>query len=94
MVENLLRSIPEKLSLEIDLSKIRIKKIFKWLKKKKISDEEMMRTFNCGVGFCLIAPPKNLEKIKKVFPKKYCPYEIGVITKNNKKVILKNDLKW
>ena len=94
LVENLLRSIPEKLSLEIDLSKIRIKKIFKWLKKKKISDEEMMRTFNCGVGFCLIAPPQNLEKIKKVFPKKYCPYEIGVITKNNKKVILKNDLKW
>ena len=94
LIENLLRSIPEKLSLEIDLSKIRINKIFKWLKKKKISDEEMMRTFNCGVGFCLITPLKNLEKIKKVFPKKYCPYEIGVITKNNKKVILKNDFKW
>ncbi len=94
LIENLLRSIPKKLSLEIDLSKIKIKKIFKWLKKKKISDEEMMRTFNCGVGFCLIIPPKNLEKIRKVFPKKYSPYEIGVITKNNKKVILKNDLKW
>ena len=94
LVENLLRSIPEELSLEIDLSKIKIKKIFKWLKKKKISDEEMMRTFNCGVGFCLITPPKNLEKIKKVFPKKYSPYEIGIITKKNKKVILKNDLKW
>ena len=94
LVENLLRSIPEKLSLEIDLSKIRIKKIFKWLKKKKISDEEMMRTFNCGVGFCLITSPKNLEKIKKFFSKKYCPYEIGVVTKNNKKVILKNDFKW
>ena len=94
LVENLLRSIPEKLSLEIDLSKIRVSKIFKWLKKKKLSDEEMMQTFNCGVGFCLIAPLKNLEKIKKVFPKKYCPYEIGVITKNNKKVILKNNFKW
>ena len=32
------------------------------VKKEKISDEEMMRTFNCGVGFCLIIPPKNLEK--------------------------------
>ena len=69
MVENLLRSIPKELSLEIDLSKIKIKKIFKWLKKKKISDEEMMRTFNCGVGFCLITSPKNLEKIKKFFQK-------------------------
>ena len=54
----------------------------------------MMQTFNCGVGFCLITPPKNLEKIKKIFSKKYAPYKIGVITKNNKKVILKNDLKW
>ena len=94
LVENLLRSTPDKLSLEIDLSKIKIKEIFKWLKKKKISDEEMMRTFNCGVGFCLIASSKNFEKIKKIFPKKYTPYEIGVITKNDKKVILKNDLKW
>ncbi len=94
LVENLLRSIPKELSLEIDLSKIKIKKIFKWLKKKKISDEEMMQTFNCGVGFCLITSPKNLEKIKRIFPKKYSPYEIGIITKNNKKVILKNNLKW
>ena len=94
LVENLLRSIPKELSLEIDLSKIKIKKIFKWLKKKKISDEEMMRTFNCGVGFCIITSPKNLEKIKRIFSKKYSPYEIGIITKNNKKVILKNDLKW
>ena len=68
LVENLLCQFP-KISLEIDLSKIRIKKIFKWLKKKKISDEEMMRTFNCGVGFCLIAPPQNLEN-KKSFSKK------------------------
>ena len=35
LIENLLRSIPEKLSLNIDLSKIKITKIFKWLKKKK-----------------------------------------------------------
>ena len=94
LVENLLRSIPEKLSLEIDLSKIKVLKIFKWLKKKKISDEEMMRTFNCGVGFCLIAPPKNLEKIKKYFSKKYSPYEIGMISKKSKKLIIKKSFKW
>ena len=29
-------------------------KIFKWLKKNDISDKEMLKTFNCGVGFCLI----------------------------------------
>ena len=67
LVENLLRSIPENLSLNIDLSKIKITKIFKWIKTKNISDQEMMRTFNCGVGFCLIVSKKNVTKIKKVF---------------------------
>ena len=58
LIENLLRSIPENLNLNIDLSKIKISKIFKWLKKNNISDSEMLRTFNCGIGFCIIAPEK------------------------------------
>ena len=33
LIENLLRSIPENLTLNIDLSKIKTTKIFKWLKK-------------------------------------------------------------
>ena len=34
IVENLLRSVPEKYSVKIDLSKIKVKKIFKWIKSK------------------------------------------------------------
>ena len=67
LVENLLRSIPDNLTLNIDLSKIRTTKIFKWLKSKDISDQEMLKTFNCGVGFCLIVPRKNIKKKKKFF---------------------------
>ncbi len=94
LIENLLRSIPENLSLNIDLSKIKISKIFKWLKKKNISDSEMLRTFNCGIGFCIIAPEKNIKKIKKKFSKNYVPYEIGYISKNKKKVNLLKNLRW
>ena len=94
LVENLLRSIPENLTLNVDLSKIKILKIFKWIKSKNISDSEMIRTFNCGVGFCLIVNKKNISKIKKIFPKKYKPYEIGYISKEKNKVKLKNSLKW
>ena len=54
----------------------------------------MLRTFNCGVGFCIIAKKKNIEKIKKYFSKEFKPYEIGHITKSNKKVNLLNFLKW
>ncbi len=59
LIENLMRSVPKHLTLNIDLSKIKILKIFKWLKSKNISNHEMMRTFNCGVGFCIILPKKK-----------------------------------
>ena len=65
LIENLMRSIPNKLSLNIDLSKIKIGRIFKWIKSQNISDQEMMKTFNCGVGFCIISPRKNIKKNSK-----------------------------
>ena len=94
LIENLLRSVPNNLSLNINLSKIKIIKVFKWLKTKNISDQEMIRTFNCGVGFCLIVNKKNISRIKKIFPKKFMPYEIGHISKEKNKVNLFNSLKW
>ena len=94
IVENLIRSIPENLTANIDLSKIKVKKIFKWLKKNNISDYEMIKTFNCGVGFCLITKKNNVKKIAKYFEKNYKPYEIGYISKSNKKIKLYNKIKW
>ena len=94
LIENLLRSIPNNLTLNIDLSKIKILKIFKWIKSKNISDQEMMRTFNCGIGFCLIVHKKNINKIKKIFPKKFTPYEIGFISRSKNKINLSKSLKW
>jgi phosphoribosylaminoimidazole synthetase len=94
LIENLLRSVPSNFTLNIDLSKIKILKIFKWLKTKNISDQEMIKTFNCGIGFCIIAPRKNIKKIKKVFPKNYTPYEIGLITDEKVKINLSKSLKW
>ena len=94
LVENITRSIPNNLSVNIDLSKIKTKKIFKWLKSKNISDYEMLKTFNCGVGFCLIIEKKNINKVKKYFSKEYEPYEIGCVSKNTKKLNLHNSISW
>jgi len=94
LVENLLRSVPDSLTLNIDLSKIKTLKIFKWLKSKNISDEEMLKTFNCGVGFCLIVKKKNIHKIKRFFSKKYMPYEIGFISKDKSKINISNSVRW
>ena len=51
-----------------------------------------MRTFNCGVGFCLIVSKKNVVKIKNFFSKKYLPYETGYISKNKNRFNLSNSL--
>jgi len=67
--DNIKRVIPNNLCAEIDLEKIKPLKIFKWLKKNDLNDLEMLKTFNCGVGFCLIINPRNLKKISKYFSK-------------------------
>ena len=94
MVDNIKRVIPEKLCAEIDLKKIKPLKIFNWLKKNKISDKEMLKTFNCGVGFCLIIKRKNLNKVISFFPKKYKPYVIGKITNGKHKIKLHEKISW
>ena len=94
LIENLIRSIPANLSLNLNLSKIKIIKIFKWLKSKNISDNEMMRTFNCGVGFCIIVSRKNVSRIKRIFPRNFIPYEIGYVSKGKNKINLINSLQW
>ena len=85
-MDNLKRIIPDKLSAEIYLNKIKTLKIFNWLKKNGIDDKEMLKTFNCGVGFCLIINPKNLKKINKFFSKNYKPYIIGKISRGRDKI--------
>ena len=59
-----------------------------------ISEQEMLKTFNCGIGFCLIVKRQNVKKIKKFFSKEYMPYEIGSISKDKKKVNIYNKIKW
>ena len=92
--DNIKRVIPKKYCAEIYLEKIKTSKIFKWLKSKGVSEKEMLRTFNCGIGFCLIIKPYNFEKIIKFFPKEYRPYVVGKITKNLKKVKLSGKISW
>ena len=94
LLNNLSRIVPNNLCLNINLSKIKIKPIFKWIKNKNISDPEMLKTFNCGVGFCIIANKKKINEIKKIFSKDYKPYEIGLVSKSRTKIKTFGKLKW
>ena len=92
--DNIKRVIPDGLIADIDLNRIKTKKIFKWLKQNGVEDKEMLKTFNCGVGFCLIIDPKNLNKIKKFFSKGFKPYIIGKIASGKNKVKFNGKIDW
>ena len=92
--DNIKRVIPNGLMADIDLAKIKTKKIFSWLKQHNIDDQEMLKTFNCGVGFCLITNPKNLNAIKNIFTVDYKPYVIGKIISGKNKVKLNGKIDW
>ena len=92
--DNVKRIVPNNLIAEINLNKIKTLKIFKWLKKNGISDKEMLQTFNCGVGFCLIINPRNFKKIERYFSRGFKPYIIGKIIRGKDKVKLNGSVSW
>jgi len=94
LADNIKRIIPENLVAEINLDKIKTSKIFKWLKKNDISDKEMLKTFNCGVGFCLITNPQNFDKVKMHFTKEFRPYVVGKISSGKNKIKLNGSINW
>ena len=92
---NLIRIIPKNYCANIYLNKLKIKPIFKWIKSRNVSDAEMLKTFNCGVGFCLITKKNKVDKVKKYFSKEFKPYVIGQIIKNKKnKILLNEKIRW
>ena len=94
LADNIKRVIPDNLVAEINLNEVKALKIFKWLNKNGISDNEMLKTFNCGVGFCLIISPKKYKSVKKHFTKKFKPYIIGKISTGKNKVKLNGSVNW
>ncbi|XP_045536495.1 trifunctional purine biosynthetic protein adenosine-3 isoform X1 [Papilio machaon] len=64
LLENIPRILPSDVKVKLDATKFRIKPVFGWLQAKGIvSDFEMLRTFNCGVGMVVIVEPGHLEEL-------------------------------
>ncbi len=62
--ENLPRCLPKGLSACIDRSSWEVPLIFDWIQEKgDIPERDLWNTFNLGVGFCLIVPPKNYQDV-------------------------------
>lgn len=60
---NLSRIIPNGLSAKIDLSKIKPLQVFSYIRNKgNIGQEEMLSTFNCGVGLIIVVERETEKK--------------------------------
>ena len=58
-VENIPRVLPMDAAAVIDLARVPVLPVFRWLAASgHISEPEMLRTFNCGVGMVAVLDPK------------------------------------
>ena len=65
LTENIVRVVPDGLGLDIDASSWPLPPVFEWLQREGgVSDEEMWRTFNCGIGFVLVVPPAAVSTLE------------------------------
>ncbi len=65
LVEKIIRVVPQPLGLEIDTSAWPLPPVFDWLQREgNVPREDMWRTFNCGIGFVLMAAPGAIAAIE------------------------------
>jgi phosphoribosylformylglycinamidine cyclo-ligase len=67
-VDNIPRVLPEGLSVSLNLDRVPVRPVFKWLASSgKISEPEMLRTFNCGIGMVAVLDPAAAEAASERF---------------------------
>jgi phosphoribosylformylglycinamidine cyclo-ligase len=63
-IDNIPRVLPENVSAHIDLDAVQVPKVFGWLARVGgMSEREMLRTFNCGVGMLCVVPPGEADAL-------------------------------
>ena len=57
----------------------------------KVSDEEMFRVFNMGVGFCIIVSPQEVDKCERILRKHHREfYQLGYVVRDEEeKIVIK-----
>ena len=93
LLENIPRVLPDNLKACLDTSTWQWPKIFTWLQEQgSIAEDEMYRTFNCGVGMVLIVAKEHVESILALLAKHqedaFVIGEMCEMTDSNKRVQL------
>ncbi|MCH2533255.1 MAG: phosphoribosylformylglycinamidine cyclo-ligase [Bdellovibrionales bacterium] len=84
-MDNLLRVMPE--GFEVSLSPWKLPKIFQEAQtRSELSDIELLKTFNCGVGMILVVPSsRHLEVINELKASPFEVYNLGVLKTGSSK---------
>jgi phosphoribosylformylglycinamidine cyclo-ligase len=65
--DNIPRVLPQGLGARIDLAQIPVLPVFRWLAGAGgIAANEMLRTFNCGIGMIVVTASADAERVAKV----------------------------
>lgn len=93
---NLKRIFPEGTEAWIDLSKINVLPIFSTIRRYgRVPDEDMLQTFNMGVGLTMVAEPgQSASLITHLAAEGCAAYEIGEIVEGARNVSFTNHLAW
>jgi phosphoribosylformylglycinamidine cyclo-ligase len=68
LTENIPRVLPAGTIARLALASLPTPPVFRWLARTgEIAESEMLRTFNCGVGFVIVADAAQAEKIAAAF---------------------------
>uniref|UniRef100_A0A9J8A096 Trifunctional purine biosynthetic protein adenosine-3 n=1 Tax=Cyprinus carpio carpio TaxID=630221 RepID=A0A9J8A096_CYPCA len=67
LLENIPRILPPELAVDLDASRWRIPAVFSWLQREGgLSEEEMSRTFNCGLGAVLVVSKQDVQRVLRL----------------------------
>jgi phosphoribosylamine--glycine ligase/phosphoribosylglycinamide formyltransferase/phosphoribosylformylglycinamidine cyclo-ligase len=64
LLENLPRSLPEGVDAELEGKSWVLPPVFDWIATTgQVAEDEMLKTFNCGIGFVLVVAPDDAESV-------------------------------
>ena len=88
--ENVVRILPDNINAEIDLNAWQQPEVFNWIQTVgNVDHEEMLRTFNCGIGYVLVVNNSDSKRvINKLAETGHNAFLIGEITTGKKEVRL------
>ncbi len=68
ITENLPRVLPDSLSAQVDPDSWNAPQVFKWLEQAgNMTQEEMRRTFNCGIGMIVVVSAERVREVWSAF---------------------------